>query len=530
MTQSQNVIIFIADQLRADHLGFSGNTEVKTPNLDTLAGTSTRFTNAFVANPTCMPNRASLLTGRWPSVHGTRHNGIPLDPDSNTFVRQLAMNGYQTAAVGKLHHQNMGWDFEPHQRNQIQQTSPMLLDKTVPDATTRNWQEGWDRWEDQTLHDQQYLPLPADYYGYDHVDLIVGHGDAPGGHWAHWAREQGINPKDLGGRHASENISPHWEQVYTSSIPAAAHPTRYVGLKAIENLERFAAKDKPFFLFVSFPDPHHPFAPPKEYAARYDPDSFSLPESFFDDPDNIPKHIKSLLAKRGIPDRDPTMAFSVSEDQYRDALAAQYGLIEFMDEEIGKILETLDATGLSTNTTVMFTSDHGDLFGDHGLMLKHFVHYRSVTNVPLLIKLPDQADARVYEGLVSTTDLAPTIMELTDTPLYRGLQGQSLVSVLHGASTVKERSALLIEEDQPFAPEGLAAPSKIRTVVSRNGRLTRYYGTEELEVYDYENDPHERKNIASWHAPGYRQRELERHLTDELIRLNDIGRAPTSSA
>lgn len=530
MTQRQNVVVFIADQLRADHLGFAGNDEVRTPNLDALADRSTRFTNAYVANPTCMPNRATLLTGRWPSAHGTRCNGIPLDPDSNTFVRQLVRNGYATAAVGKLHHQNMGWDYEPEQLAQINATSPGLLDPAITDATERGWADGWDQWEDRARHDQGYVPMPEDYYGYQHVDLIIGHGDSPSGHWVHWARERGVDPALLGGVDVSKDVSASWDQVYTTEIPAEAHPTRFVGEKAIENLERFAQEEDPFFLFVSFPDPHHPFAPPQEYADRYDRDALTLPQTFFDDPDNAPEHIKKMLAARGTPDTDPTMAFAVTEDQYRDALAAQYGLIEFMDEEIGRVLAKLEQAGLAENTTVLFTSDHGDLFGDHGLMLKHFVHYRAVTNVPLLVHLPGQDQPQVCNELVSTADLAPTLLELTDAPPYQGIQGQSLTTLLGPDQSEPLREALLVEEEQPFAPDGLPAPSRIRTVVSKQGRLTRYYGTDQLEVYDHAQDPLERKNIASWEDPSPVQLKLERLLADELMRLDDVGRSPTSSA
>ncbi|MFC0582219.1 sulfatase family protein [Micrococcoides hystricis] len=530
MTPRPNVLIFIADQLRADHLGFAGNQEVRTPHLDRLAKVSTQFTNAYVANPTCMPNRASLLTGRWPSAHGTRCNGIALDPDANTFVRQLARDGYRTAAVGKLHHQNMGWDYEGKQLAQIEETSPELLDPHVPDAVERSWEEGWDKWEDRQRHSAEYLPLPDDYYGYQHVDLIIGHGDAPGGHWEHWARQQGVEPRQLGGADASQQVAPSWEQVYTSEIPAAAHPTRFVGDKAIENLERCAQTEDPFFLFVSFPDPHHPFAPPKEYADRYDPAQLSLPETFHDDPQQVPAHIRAMLDRRGVPDEDPTMTFAVTEEQYSAALAAQYGLIEFMDEQIGRVLQHLEDSGQAENTIILFTSDHGDLFGDHGLMLKHFVHYTAVTNVPLLVHLPGQHSSHASDDLVSTTDIAPTILELTQAPSYRGIQGQSLVPLLETGTIEPGRAALLIEEDQPFSPEGLPAPARIRTVVSQQGRLTRYYGTDELEVYDHAVDPHERVNIASWADPTKTQRELERHLADELMRLAETGRAPTSSA
>ncbi|MGH3653961.1 sulfatase family protein [Glutamicibacter sp.] len=513
-----NILVFIADQLRADHLGAYGNSEVCTPNLDRLAKRSTVYDNAHVANPTCMPNRASLLTGRWPSAHGTQYNGIPVDPEASTFVRQLARCGYRTSAVGKLHHQSMGWDFEPEQLDQIIASAPKLMDTAIADAFTRRREAGWDKWENRARHAAGFLPLPDDYYGYQDVDLVIGHGDAPGGHWEHWARERGVDPGQLGGPAAGSQVLESWEQVYASSIPAEVHPTRYIGDKAAGRIRQAAGQEDPFFMFVSFPDPHHPFAPPLEYAHRYDPESLELPVGFAQDHSRSPEHIRKMLERRGEPNADPTMSFAVTEEQYRLAAAAQYGLIEFMDEQIGRVLDTLEETGQAENTIVVFTSDHGDLFGDHGLMLKHFVHYRAVTRVPLLIHMPRQATERRSEQLVSSADLAPTFMDLAQVPGFRGIQGQSLVE--EGQLGLgKEHRALLIEEDQPFSLDGLSAPVRIRSVITSEGRLTKYFGTGDYELYDHRCDYDELENLAG--LPQGRQllQTLEAALGEQLVNL-----------
>lgn len=524
-----NILVFIADQLRADHLGAYGNSEVRTPNLDRLAERSTKYENAHVANPTCMPNRASLLTGRWPSSHGTQYNGIPVDPEASTFVRQLATCGYRTSAVGKLHHQNMGWDFEPDQLEQIKDSAPELMDPRRPDAYQRVRESGWDQYENRARHAASFVSMPKDYYGYQKVDLVIGHGDAPGGHWAHWARQQGVDPELLGGSQAGSDVLDSWEQVYTSSIPASAHPTKYIGVKASEQVRESANSDDPFFMFVSFPDPHHPFAPPRDYARRYDPDSLRLPVGFNQDHSNSPDHIRNMVAHRGKPNEDSTMAFSVTEEQYRRAAAAQYGLIEFMDEQIGAVLQTLEETGQADNTIVVFTSDHGDLFGDHGLMLKHFVHYRAVTRVPLLIHLPGQQTAARSEELISSADLAPTFMDLAQVPAFRGIQGRSLSEngVLRSS---EDGRALLIEEDQPFSLAGLPAPVRIRSVITAEGRLTKYFGTEMYELYDHRNDYDELENLA--HRPegqGLLER-LEKAMNEELVNLAAAQVMPLASA
>ncbi|MGW6172180.1 sulfatase family protein [Arthrobacter sp. NPDC055138] len=523
-----NVLVLIADQLRADHLGFAGNSTVRTPNLDRLAAESMIFTEATVTNPTCMPNRASLLTGRWPSAHGTRFNGIPLDPDANNMVRQLSCGGYLTTAVGKLHHQNMGWDFEPVQRAEIEKTDPLLLDPTAADARSVQRPDGWDQWENRAAHDQGFIPLPDDYYGYRQVDLVVGHGDRPGGHYIHWARERGIDPLAVGGVENSERRLPGWDQVYETAIPAEVHPSSYVGEKAVEHLAEFAQADDPFFMFVSFPDPHHPFSPPQGYADMYSPDQVELPIGFYQDHAKSPPHIREMFQRRGEPNEDPTMTFAANEVQYRQAAAAQYGLITLMDEQIGRILTALEVQGLAENTIVVFTSDHGDLFGDHGLMLKHFSHYRAVTNVPLTIKSPGIRPGASH-ALVSTADLAPTLLELTGARAYRGIQGRSLVPLLE-RSQDSVRDSLIIEEDQPFGLPGLPGPVRTRSILTKDGRFTRYFGTDITELYDHQTDREELNNVAGQQKYADLQEDLTKAMLEGIAELADAGSAPTAAA
>lgn len=530
-TGRPNIVFIIADQLRADHLGFNGNTEVRTPNLDRLAADAAVFDRTFVANPTCMPNRASLLTGRWPSVHGTRCNGIPLDPDASTFVRSLAQAGYRTAAVGKLHHQNMGWDFEPDQDAQIRATDPGLLDDGTDRAVGRPREAGWDQWENRARHDGGFVEMPRDYYGYQEVDLVIGHGDAPGGHWVHWARERGVDPRVVGGPEAAAKPPTGWDQVYTTSIPLEVHPSTYVGERAARRIAESADTEDPYFLFVSFPDPHHPFAPPEDYAGLYDPGALELPNGFDQEHGDSPEHIRRMHAQRGTPNSDATMTFAVSEDQYRRAAAAQYGLIELMDAQVGLILQAVQDSGRAQDTIVVFTSDHGDMFGDHGLMLKHFVHYESVTRVPLIIRIPGAAGGgqRRSNALASTADLAPTLLGLAGVGGFHGIQGRSLQPLLEG-SAESVREAVLIEEDQPFSIDGLPAPVRMRSVVTERGRLTRYFGAPGMEVYDHRTDAAELHNVAGKPEAAQLQRELEIALLEEMARVCDTAPTPSSAA
>lgn len=187
-TQRPNFLFIVTDQHRADHTGFGGNEVVQTPNLDALAARSVRFDRAYVANPICMPNRSTIMTGRLPSVHGTRQNGIPLDWQVNTFVRELGSAGYRTALVGKGHLQNMGHGVG------MEHFFP------VPgDAVASPYPKDWDSLELDERHRRERVDFPEDFYGFGHVDLTVEHGDRCSGHYYQWLLEQGVDPEKLQG-------------------------------------------------------------------------------------------------------------------------------------------------------------------------------------------------------------------------------------------------------------------------------------------------------------------------------------------
>jgi arylsulfatase A-like enzyme len=525
----RGIIVLVCDQLRADHLGFGGNRDVATPALDRLASGSVVFDRAYVANPTCMPNRVTISTGRWPSVHGTRTNGVTLDWNANTLMRTLRRAGWATSAVGKLHFQNMGWPWEPHEIEDMVRTDPLLLDPQAQDAVLHDRPTDWDRWEDHARHAQAMIEMPPDYYGFETVDLVVGHGDAPSGHYLHWARERGVDPQAVGGYARAREKYAGWDEVWRSEVPVAAHPTTYVTERLVERLEGLAAGSRPFFLFGSFPDPHHPYAPPAPYWARYDPAAVGVPDSFDAAHEGLPEHVQRILDARGRPG-DRTYTWAPDEDQLRHSLAAEYGLISFIDDGVARLLARLDDLGLQDEVAIVFTSDHGDLFGDHGLMLKHGVHYAGLTRVPLSIRRPGAAPGRIAD-LTSSADICPTVLELAGVPAFRGIQGRSLVPHLGGqAATGLDDRALIVEEEHPFGLLGLPAPVRIRTLLTRDARLTLYSGQRFGELYAHDDDPLELHNRWDDADAGGLRGALTERLARELLVLGDTGIAPIASA
>lgn len=518
-----NVVVIIADQLRADHLGFENQVPVRTPHIDQLAAESVVMKQAFVANPVCMPNRATIMTGRWPSAHGLRTNGLPLDWNAETFVRNLRQAGWKTAAVGKLHLQPMGWPFEEFQQEEIEAAMPDLWARAVS-----SFGGDFVSWEDYARHAEQDITLPPDYYGFDDVSLTVGHGDRISGNYVQWARSRGLDPMTQAGVDSSDSVSAVWNQVYESAVPAHLHPTTYVTDEAITRLEQFAQSDEAFCLYVSFPDPHHPFAPPREYFQRHAAADMPLPSSFFDDHENSPDYIKAIVANRGVPNEDPTMTWAPTEQQFRDALAAELGSIEFIDHSVGRILSTIDSLGLREDTIVVFTADHGDVFGDHGLMLKHFTHYRGVVRVPLIVRAPGVSPAARNE-LVSSADIAPTVLELTGVTALAGAQGRSLVPLMAGGDEW-DRSGLVIEEDQPFGLDGLAGPVRMRTYVTADLRLTEVVGHGISECFDLRQDPSEDRNLAHDPESAALVAKGREGMLREVLTLLDSSRIPFHAA
>ena len=215
MAKKPNFLFFITDQHRADHLGCYGNPVVRTPNIDTLAARGTAFDEFYVSCPICMPNRATILTGRTPTATGVRQNGIPLSPDAVTFVDLLRADGYATGLIGKAHFQNISKldisveaPARPSAGSAVSfADSPLDPDRSRPtigvddnsnlrnDAlwnATREWRtgDGYNlEWMGNWERDRDY-EVPTPFYGFDHVDIANGHGDWVGGDYAVWRARQ----------------------------------------------------------------------------------------------------------------------------------------------------------------------------------------------------------------------------------------------------------------------------------------------------------------------------------------------------
>ena len=304
-----------------------------------------------------------------------------------------------------------------------------------------------------------------------------------------------------------------FEYYYETVLSEELYPTAFITDKTVEFLERHSEGkngDKPFFLHCSYNDPHHPVCPPGKYKEIYNPKDIELPSNF-NDAENLLEHEllgPQLKDKRFV----HLLPQKVDKEVAKTFIALSYGSISMIDDGVGKILRTLERLGLAENTMVIFTSDHGDLLGDHGLILKGPAHYRSIINIPLLWKVPGMTKKSVSDSLVSTIDLPKTILNVLGVKEKRhpeAFQGYDITPLLNDPNQ-KVREQLLIEHDEEIANDKIM---RLRTLITERHRLTIYDGYEHLgDIFDLQSDPEEINNL--WDS----NKELRSNLTEELLR------------
>ncbi len=509
MQKKPNIVLIMTDQQRADWLGCAGHPVLKTPHIDALAAEGTRFTNFNVATPVCQPNRASIMTGRYPSVHGLRHNGLNLPRNQATFAEVLRAGGYSTAMIGKSHLQT--FTDTPQRRGSAPDTGPIA--EANKDAGPYR--------DERPMGSPHEVPRP--YYGFDHVELVGGHGAAPrGGHYIAWLKERRPDDwetlRDPANRLAHNYSCP---QAYRTPLPEALYPTSFV----TERAEAFLSEqspDQPFFAFVSFPDPHHPFNPPGRYWDMYDPAEFSvdLPYTAHRNPNPILRAAHTQYAD-GSAETGRQKLFMASERQLQEAMALTAGMITMVDDAVGRVVTALKSGGLWDNTIVIFNSDHGDYLGAFSLLLKGPFQHHSINRVPFIWRAPG-AEAGLRDDLCSSLDIAPTLIEAAGLKPYNGIQGRSLWNG-------ERREALLIEHEDNarIKLHFTERPANLRTLLTDDYRLSLYAGENWGDLVHLATDPDETHNLWDDPAHAATRAALTRRMVDEMMRATDTSPFPT---
>ncbi len=472
-----NILFIVTDQHRADCLGCYGNDLINTPHIDALAAEGVRVERAYVTNPLCTPARASILTGQSVSGHGVWNNGVPLPKSATTLADFLAERGYRTAAIGKLH-------------------------LTPQQPGCPGFPENADFWNADPEPDWH-----GPYCGFQEVQLCVGHSNLIG-HYGQYIKHN--HPKLVGKYDrkyalADPTGAPHsWK----SGFPVEHHSCTWIGDRAVDFLR--SLDGRPFFAHCSFLFPHFPFAPPAPYCYQYSPEDIIVPERREGDLEGKPEHVMRYhRAPRTGPGR--VAMCDVTEAQMREIIAHTYGMVSLVDDTVGRMLAALDEMGLAEDTIVMFCSDHGELLGDHGLLYKGPYHYEGLLRIPMLWRWPTGLPAgRAAEGLVSQSDIAPTVLDMLGMDPWPEIEGRSQLPLLRGEEeSVREAVVVEYHGGKSRPTEGM----RLKTVVTERWKLTHYVGESFGELYDLENDPGELVNLHENSAHA----EVRARLTEQLL-------------
>jgi len=495
-----NFLFIVTDQCRYDLLGCLGRFPVQTPNLDRLAAEGVRFDRCYSVHPTCMPTRATWLTGLPPRVHGTRCNGIPLDTRLPLITDALRQAGYYTHGIGKIH------------------LSPYIPQAGYDPDTLRpeQWPESGPAWHSGRL---KRLPLP--YYGFEDVDFLGGNGFAGWGDYFDWLAEREPRGRELLGPPpgVEMDFDKAVEVTWPSRLPAELHATSWAVECAEKALRRATVAGKPFFLWLSVSDPHPPYTAPAPWCDMYDPGQMPEPTRRDGELELLPPHYRRLF-EVGAKTAGRILRTDIPQDAHRRVAAMMCGMVSQMDNMVGRALKLLDTLGLTQNTVVAFTSDHGQMLGDHWMYSMPPTHLDGVIRVPSVWRLPGIFRAGlVSPALVSHMDLAPTVLDLAGVPIPEGRvppepeapmqrppwPGRSLVALLTGRAE-RVQDSVTVENDADYL--GL----RMRSLITESHHITIYAGETYGELFDLRGDPNQLHNL--WDEPG-----AQRTKRDLMIQL-----------
>ena len=480
-----NILLITSDQQHWNTLGCL-NPEIQTPHLDALAQNGTLFQRAYCPNPTCTPTRASIITGKYPSQHGAWSLGTKLLEDEHTVGEDFTDAGYRTALVGKAHFQPLhGTDEFPSL-----ESYPILQDLDF-----------WRNFKDP-------------FYGFEHVELARNHADEAhvGQHYAIWMEEKGLS---------------NWRDYYAPPtgnargqyrkwpIPEEYHYDTWIAERTNALMETYQQNDENFFLWASFFDPHPKYLVPEPWDTMYDPDALTVPSVTEGEHDKNPIHFQMTQQKK--PDFSEWRESGKGIHGYRSHLqdrdelakdiAVYYGMVSLMDKYIGKILGKLDELGLADNTLVVFTSDHGHFYGQHGLTAKGAFHYEDVIKVPFIARYPGVVPAgEQSDALQTLVDLAPSFLSAAGIDIPFQMTGVDQTPVWYGQETQARDHIIVENHHEPTTIH-------VKTYVDDRYKLTVYYNREYGELFDMHEDPGEINNL--WNSSEHA--ELKSELVMKLL-------------
>jgi arylsulfatase A-like enzyme len=501
----------------------------RTPCLDGLASSGVNYQRAMNQNVVCMPARASILTGQYPSTHGVVANGVPLPTDAPSIAAYLHSHGYRTALLGKAH-------FEP----------------------AFDLQRRW--FENRMVEDDTTGP----YRGFERMELAMHTAMPFWWHYEDWLRRNHPDEVDgfvrlfgPGGMNQEGGGDTGAPEVAHNPVQREHYHTDWVADRTMAFLDTLS-NDEPWFVWMSFPDPHHPWDPPASELARVPWRQLDLPAAH-PGTDEACRKILGEKPRHWLGYYDGTFAnleggpprfvpAQMSHDQVREVNAMTHIENELVDEACEQVLTHIAAKGWSHRTDVLYTTDHGELQGDFGLLFKGAYHCEALMHIPLIWRPAPDADVAPAEiaSPVGQVDIAPTLCEIAGVPLPEWVQGRPLpTDALETSASTNER--MITEWDSQFGHIGMHLRSmwrddwlvtvyrpsddshpgsrEISEVVAQlgmdvTGATVRYDGTEG-ELYNLADDPQQWHNL--WDDPSARpmRDDLVADLLDNLPPVRD---------
>ena len=428
-----NILLVMADQLAASVLPTYGHPLVRTPHLSSLAAGGVVFDSAYCNSPQCAPSRFSMLSGRLPSAIGAYDNAAEFPASVPTFAHGLRARGYRTCLAGKMHF--VGAD-------QLHGYEQRITADVYPAGF--GWVPDWEN--------------PMQRQEWFHNMLSV--------------TEAGIYERTL-------------QLDFDDEV--AFHGARWLYDVARDDDPR------PFFLTVSFTQPHDPYMTPKEYWDRYDHSAVDPPRVAPIPVDDQDPHSRRLHHSSGM------HLDAVSEADVLNARHAYFGMVSYIDDQVGALVEALRQGGMAEDTIIVFTADHGDMLGERGLWYK-MCFFEDAARVPLIVHAPGRFPAHRVAGNVSLLDLFPTVLDLAQANRPPNpLEGRSLLPDLMGEEPAGPDTVLA-----EYMGEGAIAPC---LMVRRGTFKSISCDADPPQLFDLSADPLELENLAG--HPDFEQTESD---------------------
>ena len=458
-SRPKSVLFLLSDQHSPRALGIEGDPYARTAHLDQLAASGVRFGSAYCTNPVCTPSRASILTGLYTRHHRTWSNRTPWPFEVKTMAHTFGRAGYISALIGKMHFvdaQTHGFDYRLDFNDWFQYLGP------------------------KTKIYAEELGKENSGSGLPQIDALwEDYGDPWIGTRSPDERKSAVHP----GR--------------PSKLAERDHFESFVSRESIRFLRKHG-KQQPFFLISSYLKPHDPFMPAERFARMFPPDGIRLPETWKKvDLATVPREIRERIQNNsGMPElSDPAMV--------RLRIAMYYANLAQLDDCIGQVLNTLRELDLDEDTIVVYSSDHGEMLGAHGLWHK-FVFYEQSVGVPLIIRVPGLSPAGKRAATpVSLVQLFATLAEACGIPVPAGLDGSSLVPVLREPAKVLDSTV--------YSEFALGTPNA-KYMIRRGDLKYSFYVNDSDELYDLRADPQEMRNLASLLEHRGRVEEMQAQL------------------